>query len=175
MSTPSLSTAGGALLSLGYAGQPANLEESSTFTLHNETTSGGDDSAGMLSFGIAVARGTNDGYCKRISADAHLPIGITVRHPTMPATATGYVGYKASTAVPIMYLGCIYAEAYEDVVAGDQVISVTAQGGKLSGTHSGVVGVGRVLVPNAYWVKAVSAGAVGLIRLTGVCNPNTTT
>ncbi len=174
MSTPSLSTAGGALLSLGYAGQPANLEECSIFTLHNQSTTGGDDSAGMLDFGIAVARG-NNGYCKRIAADADLPIGITVRHPTMVATSTGYVGYKASQAVAIMYLGDIYATAYEDVVAGDQVISVTGQGGKLSGTHSGVVGGGRVLVPNAYWVKDVSAGSVGLIRLTGVCNPNTTT
>lgn len=175
MSQPSLSTAGGALFALGYAGQPASIEECSIFSLNNESTTGGVDSAGMIDFGIAVARGTNDGYCKIIAADGDLPIGITVRHPTMVATASGsYVGYRSSYPVPIMYLGDIYVLAYEDVVAGDQVISVTAQGGKLSGTHSGVVGSGRVLVPNAHWVSAVSAGSVGLVRLTGVNNPRTT-
>lgn len=176
MSTPSLSSAGGATFELGYAGQPANGEECSTFTLDNESTSGGVDSAGMIDFGIAVARGTKAGCCKIIAADADLPIGITVRHPIMVADrTTNYVGYRPSQPVPIGFLGGIYAIAYEAVDAGDQVISVTAQGGKLSGPKSGVVGSGRVLVPNAYWVNAVAAGAVGLIRLTGVCNPKTTT
>ncbi len=178
MSQPSLSTAGGALLTLGYAGQLANAQECSIFSLDNESTSGGltiNGTAGGIDFGIAVARGTNPGCCKIIAADGDLPIGITVRHPTMVASSTNYVGYGSTEAVAIAYLGDIYATAYEDVNAGDQVISVTAQGGKLSGTHSGVVGSGRVLLPNAHWVNAVSAGAVGLIRLTGVNNPNTTT
>lgn len=174
MSTPTLSTAGGALLALGYAGQPATLEECSTFTLDNESTSGGLESAGTIDFGIAVARGTNAGCCKIISADADLPIGITVRHPVMVTGSGGYLGYRTSQPVPIMYLGDIYATAYETVAAGDQVISVTAQGGKLSGTAAGLVGSGRVLVPGCHWVNAVTAGEVGLIRMTGVNNPNTT-
>lgn len=174
MSTPTLATAGGTLLDLGYAGQPANLEECSTFTLDNESTSGGLEAAGTIDFGIAVARGTGAGCCKVIAADADLPIGITVRHMVMPTGATGYVGYRTSRPVPIMYQGDIYAIAYEAVKAGDQVISVTAQGGKLSGTKSGIVGSGRVLLPGAHWVNAVEAGKVGLIRLTGVNNPNTT-
>ena len=78
-------------------------------------------------------------------------------------------------ATPIGNLGDIYATAYETVKAGDQVISVTAQGGKLSGPASGVVGSGRVLVPNCHWVNAVAAGSVGLIRMTGINNPRTTT
>ena len=179
MSTPSLATAGGATFDIGFAGQPANPEECSTFSLDNETTtttsSTGIDLVGTIDFGIAVARGTNAGCCKVITADSDLPIGITVRHPTMVATSTGLVGYATSRPVPIMYLGDIYAKAYETVKAGDQVISVTAQGGKLSGPASGIVGSGRVLVPGCHWVNAVTAGSVGLIRLTGVNNPRTTT
>ena len=89
MSTPTLATAGGALLDIGYAGQPANLEECSIFTLDNESTTGGLESAGTIDFGIAVARGTNAGCCKIISADADLPIGITVRHPVMVTGSGG--------------------------------------------------------------------------------------
>lgn len=174
MSTPTLATAGGALLDVGYAGQPANLEECSTFTLDNESTTGGLESAGTIDFGIAVARGDNAACCKIITSDSHLPIGIVVRHPVMVTAAAGTIGYRTSQPVPIMYQGDIYVKAYEDVIAGDQVISVTAKGGNLSGTHSGVVGTGRVLVPGAHWVNAVSAGEVGLVRLTGVNNPNTT-
>ena len=174
MSTPSLATAGGALLDIGYAGQPADLEECSTFTLSNESTTGGLESAGTIDFGIAVARGDTAACCKIISSDAHLPIGITVRHPVMVNAAAGTLGYRTSQPVPIMYQGDIYAKAYETVAAGDQVISVTAQGGKLSGTAAGLVGSGRVLLPGAHWVNAVTAGSVGLIRLIGVNNPNTT-
>jgi hypothetical protein len=171
-----LATAGGSTFDIGYAGQMANPEECSIFSLDNESTSNGIDSAGMIDFGIAVARGSNAGCCKIITADAHLPIGITVRHPTMVAAySTNYVGYRPSQPVPIAYLGDIYATAYEAVDAGDQVISVTAQGGKLSGPKAGIVGSGRVLVPNAHWVNAVAQGKVGLIRLTGVNNPKTTT
>lgn len=176
MSTPSLATAGGALLELGYAGQPGTTEEWSAFSLDNESVSGGLDSAGLIDFGIAVARGTKAGCCKIIAADTDLPIGITIRHMAdqVGAYSTGYVGYKPTKPVPIMYLGCIYAVAYEAVDAGDQVLSVTAQGGKLSGPKSGVAGSGRVAIPNASWATAVAAGSVGLIRLTGVNNPKTT-
>jgi hypothetical protein len=176
MSQPSLSSAGGALLTVGYAGQIANSELCSIFTLDNESTSGGVDSAGMIDFGIAVATGSNAGCCKIISADSDLPIGITVRHPVMYSSYTGsYVGYRPTQPVPIMYQGCIAATAYEAVDANDQVLSVTAQGGALSGPKSGVAGAGRIVVPNAYWVNAVSAGAVGLIRMVGTANPKTTT
>jgi hypothetical protein len=179
MSTPTLATAGGALLDIGYSGQIANAEESSIFSLDNETTtttaSTGIDLVGTMDFGIAVARGTLAGCCKVITADSDLPIGITVRHPTMVSTSGGIVGYATSKPVPIAYLGDLYVKAYEAVNAGDQVISVTAQGGKLSGPKSGVVGSGRVLVPNCHWVNAVASGAVGLVRLTGINNPRTTT
>jgi hypothetical protein len=174
MSVASLATFGGTLFDIGYAGQIANATESSITSLDNETTTGGDDSAGMLDFGIAVARGTKAGCCKRIAADGDLPIGLTVRHPTMVATSAGKVGYASSMSVPIAYLGDIYAIAYENVSAGDQVLSVTAQGGKLSGPTSGVAGAGRVAMPGAHWVNAVTAGSVGLVRLTGVNNPKTT-
>ena len=129
----------------------------------------------MIDFGIAVARGTKAGCCKVIAADADLPIGITVRSPTMVANSSGVVGYASSKPVPVIYLGDIYVKAYETVSAGDQVISVTAQGGKLSGPTAGVVGSGRVLVPGCHWVNAVTAGSVGLVRTTGISNPKTTT
>jgi len=176
MAVATLATFGGTTFDLGYAGQIANQEECSIFSLTNGSTTGGDDSAGMLDFGIAVARHATAGYCKRIAADADLPIGITVRHVTMPtAPSTGAIGYRATEEVAIMYLGDVYCIAYENVTAGDSVLSVTAQGGKLSGPTSGVAGSGRVAIPNAHWVTTTTAGSVGLVRLTGVSNPKTTT
>lgn len=175
MSTPSLATAGGSLLAIGYAGQRANAEEDSAFSLVNESTTNGIASDGMIDFGIAVARGTGAGCCKIIAADADLPIGITTRTTNMAATAAGNVGYATSYPVSILYLGDIYCTAYEAVNAGDPVLSITAQGGKLAGNRGGLAGSGRVAIPGASWVNAVAAGSVGLVRLTGVNNPRTTT
>lgn len=178
MSVASLSSAGGATLSIGYAGQIANPEEYSAFSLDNESTSGGLTilgQAGGIDFGIAVARGTKAGCCKIIAADTDLPIGITVRSPTMVTDTAGVIGYRSSSTVSIAYLGDIYATAYEAVAAGDEVLSVTAQGGALSGNKAGLAGSGRVKVPGAHWVNAVAAGAVGLVRMTGINNPRTTT
>jgi hypothetical protein len=177
MSTPTLATAGGARLELGYSGQPATTNEWSAFSLDNESTSGGLDSAGMIDFGIAVARGDIVGCCKIISSDAHLPIGITMRHMAdqVSAATTHYVGYKPTKPVPIMFIGDIYVKVCEAVTAGDQIISVTAEGGKLAGTTGGVVGSGRVLVPGGHWVTSAASGGIALARLTGVSNPRTTT
>lgn len=178
MSVASLSSAGGATLSIGYAGQIADPEEYSAFSLTNESTSGGltiAGNAGGIDFGIAVARGVNSGCCKIIAADTDLPIGITVRSPTMVTDTSGVIGYSSTQSVPIAYLGDIYATAYEAVNAGDPVLSITAQGGKLAGNKGGLAAAGRVAIPGASWVNAVAAGSVGLIRMTGINNPRTTT
>ena len=178
MAIASLATAGGSLLAIGYAGQRANQEEDSAFSLNNESTSGGltiNGQAGGIDFGIAVARGTGAGNCKVIAADTDLPIGITTRTTNMAVSSEGVVGYGVNAAVSILYLGDIHCTAYEAVNAGDPVLSITAQGGKLAGNKGGLATGGRVAIPGASWVNAVAAGSVGLVRLTGVNNPRTTT
>lgn len=187
MSVASLNTFGGPTLDLGYAGQLTTDQPSAIMTRDNETTTGGSSTAtpGLLDFGIAVARGVNAECCKRIAADADLPIGITVRNPTMSPDGNQQVGYAPTMPVGIAYQGCILAIAAENVTDGDQVLSLTAGAaspsavmyqvaGALAGPTGGLAGSGRVVVPGAQWCTTTAAGKVGKIRLTGVNSPKTT-
>lgn len=158
MSKPDLSTYGGKLMDIGYAGQPADFNPVDIVTKVNED-------AVAIDFGVAVARGSADGTCQAQQADADVIIGISVRSPIMPADSAGEIKYLQKAAVPVMKQGYIYAVAFQNVVQGDGVIAVTAQNGKLSGTTAGAAGVGRVAVPGAVWESTTSAGQVGLIRI----------
>lgn len=175
-----LGSAGGTLLALGYPGQIANDEECSIMTRMNETVTGGTSTAtpGMLDFGIAVARGTGAGMCKRIAATADLPIGITVRDVSIGPDGNQNIGYWPTFAVGIMYLGDIYVTAYELVNDGDTVMAIVSQGGKLGGLTSGAASSDRLVIPGAQWIAedgqtTIAAGTIGRVRLTGVNNPRT--
>jgi hypothetical protein len=158
MSKPDLSTYGGKLMDIGYAGQPADFNPVDIVTKVNED-------AAAIDFGVAVARGASPGLCKPQDDDGDDILGISVRSPIMPADSTGEIKYLQKAAVPVMRQGYIYATAFENVVVGDGVIAVTAQSGKLSGTTAGAAGAGRVAVPGAVWETTTSAGQVGLIRI----------
>jgi hypothetical protein len=158
MSTPDLNVVKGALLDIGYAGQVADMQDSEIESLKNTA-------ATAIDFAYAVARGTGDNSCKAIAVDGDTPIGISVRYPIRPADSTGVVKYAQNDSVPVMRRGNIFAIAYENAAAGDAVISVTAQGGKLGSTTGGAAGTGRVAINGAYWQGAVTAGSIGKIRI----------
>jgi hypothetical protein len=158
MSKPDLNTYGGKLMDLGYAGQPADFNNVVADTKVNED-------AIAIDFGVAVCRGSTPDTCQAQQADGDKIIGISMKSVTMVADSSGNVNYAQKAAVPIMREGFIYAVAYQNVVVGDDVIAVTAQNGKLSGTTAGAAGAGRIAVPGAKWESTTSAGEVGLIRI----------
>lgn len=160
MAKPDLTTYGGSLRDLGYAGQL-------THEFHMaDVDSKVNEGATAIDFGIAVARGTtSDNTCKAIAADGDTPIGISVRLPNRPADASGNVTYGQRDSVPILKNGWIFAVPFENVTRGAQVLSITAQGGKLGSTTGGAAGAGRVAVAGAYWETTTTAGQVGKLRI----------
>lgn len=158
MSKPDLSTYGGRLRDLGYAGQIVDQNPAVIDTKVN-------DQAVAIDFGVAVARSAADNTCKAPTADADKIIGISVRHAIRPADSSNNVTYAQKDAVPVLREGFVYAVAYQNVVRGDGVISVTAQNGKLSGTTAGAAGAGRVAVPGAVWETTTTAGDIGIVRI----------
>lgn len=160
MAKPDLNTYGGTLHDLGYAGQL-------THEFHMaDVDSKVNEGATAIDFGIAVARGTtSDNTCKVIAADGDTPIGISVRLPNRPADASGNVTYAQRDSVPILKNGWIFAVPFENVTRGAQVLSITAQGGKLGSTAGGAAGAGRVAVAGAYWETTTTAGQVGKLRI----------
>lgn len=160
MPKPDLSTYGGRLRDLGYAGQ---IVDTNPATIESKI----NDQALAIDFGVAVARSAADNTCKAPTDDGDKIIGITVRHAIRPADSSGNVTYAQKDAVPILRSGYVYATAYENATRGDGVISVTAQNGKLGSTTGGAAGVGRVAVPGATWETTTSAGQIGIIRKDG--------
>lgn len=159
MAKPDLSSYGGRLLDVGYAGQVADMQDTE---IESRTLEG---VGATLDFGIAVARGAADDTCKVIAADGDLPIGITVRHPIRPAAADGTVLYARYDSVPIMRRGNIFVTAFENTTRGDAALSVTAQGGKVGSTTGGAAGAGRIAIPGAKWETSVAAAAIGIVRI----------
>ena len=162
MSKPDLSTYGGRLRDLGYAGQIVDTNPVTIEALIN-------DQATAIDFGVAVARSAADNTCKAPTADGDKIIGISVRHAIRPASSDGNntVTYAQKDAVPVLRDGFIYAVAYENATRGDGVISVTAQNGKLGSTTGGDAGAGRVEVPDALWETTTTAGQIGIVRIAG--------
>jgi hypothetical protein len=160
MSKPDLSTYGGRLRDLGYAGEIVDTNPVISQSLTNDQTIAVD-------FGVAVARSAADGTCKAPAADADKIIGISIRHAIRPASTDGNntVNYAKNDSVPILKDGFIYVLAYENTNRGDGVISVTAQNGKLGSTTGGAAGAGRVVVPGATWETSTTAGQIGIVRI----------
>jgi hypothetical protein len=160
MSKPDLSSYGGRLRDLGYAGQIVDTSPATVETLIN-------DQATAIDFGVAVARSAADNTCKAPAADGDKIVGISARHAIRPADTSNNVTYAQKDAVPVLRTGFVYAVAYENATRGDGVISVTAQSGKLGSTTGGAAGAGRVAVPNALWETTTTAGSIGIVRISG--------
>ena len=169
MSAPSLATPGGFVKAAGFEGQIATLD-------HPVTTSRKNESATAISFGRAIARGASGG-CKPPAADGDVIIGLTLRDTAavVACTTDNTTTIPQNGMVTVLKDGFIYAVAVETVRDGDQVLSLTASGGTLTGTKGGAAGSGRVLVTGAVWCEAVTAGSVGIIRISGPSEIATTT
>lgn len=158
MSKPDLSSYGGRLRDLGYAGQIVDTNPTVSQALIN-------DQALAIDFGVAVARSAADNTCKAPTVDGDKIIGISIRHAIRPADSSNNVTYAQRDAVPILKDGFIYAMAAENAVRGDGVISKTATNGTLGSTTGGAVGAGRVAVPGATWETTTTSGTIGIIRI----------
>lgn len=154
-----LNNPGGRTLARGYAGNWADTSTHIAVTRKNEN-------AAVIDYGIAVARGASGDTCKVITADGDKVAGFSVRHVTAPYNpATGEVAYRQYDTVPVARLGRLLVLATEAATEGDQVLSLTAQGGKLGSTTGGAAGAGRVAVTGARWAETVDAGALGVIEI----------
>lgn len=157
---PDLSSYGGRLLDLGFAGQVADLQPS-------EIVSKVNDGAAAIDFGIAVVRGASDDTVKVQAADIDKIIGISVRYPIRPADATGDTKYAQRDALPVMRKGNIMVLALENTNDGDVAVAVVAQGGKIGSVTGGAVGAGRIAIPGAVWETTTTAGQIGIVRING--------
>lgn len=163
MSKPDLSTYGGRLRDIGYAGELVDSNPSESMTMIN-------DQAIAIDFGIAVARSAADNTCKAPTVDGDKIIGLSLRHGIMPAPGYGQananvVNYVQYAAVPVLREGFMFVVAYENATRGDQALSITAQNGKVGSATGGAPGAGRVAIPNATWETTTAAGNIGIVRI----------
>jgi len=133
MSKPDLSTYGGRLRDLGYAGQ---IVDTNPVTIESKT----NDQATAIDFGVAVARSAADDTCKAPTAVTHKVIGISARHAIRPAATDGTVNYAQKDSVPIVRDGYVYAIAAENVSRGDAAVALTGSNGTLGSAANNVVG-----------------------------------
>lgn len=155
---PTLSTYGGLLRDLGYAGQ---LVDQNPYTAESLT----NDQSVAIQFGNAVARSGADNTCKAPAVDADQIIGIALRHAIMPTLGPGdggtnLVQYTQNASVPILRNGFVYAAPVENVNRGDKVISITAQNGALGSSADDPGGADVAIAP--------AIAATGSIILTAV-------
>ncbi len=144
-SEPSLSNYYGLQRPPGYDGMlvDQNNYEAETFI---------NTQAAVINFGYAVARDASSALnssganpqllpCKAPAADTDEIIGIALRHAIMPTLGPGdggtnLVNFAQYKAVPVCRRGNIYKVPYENVTAGQQVCSITAQGGALGSVEN---------------------------------------
>lgn len=166
--TVDLATLGGRQFDLGLPGQDADQGPQVNDSFVNTATTNGIDSAGMIDFGVAVAKGTTDNSCKPVDSNSDVCIGISTRWPIVPGTPpTPVVGWRSGRACSVKRIGSLFAIPYENVTRDDAVIAIVAQGGKLGGLTGGAIGTGRLLVTGARWATTTTAGQVGRIEVIG--------
>ena len=164
MALPTLSTYGGVVLSPGYPGQTERDIETDSLINENAT---------VIDFGVAVTRGAavapgQPGNCKPLATNGDVPIGISKSIATQTASTDGNntVNYPRYQAVPVMKQGIIWATPFENVVAGDGVVALPAQTGKLGGTTAGAAnGTSRMAFSGAVWLETATAGNPARIRI----------
>lgn len=164
MTQPTLTTYGGRLLDVGYAGEVVDSNAV-------ESESKVNSAATAIDFGYIVVRSSADDTCKLPAADADDILGFSIRHATKPADSNGDVKYAQYESVPILREGRIYVLALENATRGDTVISVTASPGRAGSTTGGAAGAGRVALDGsngnakATWETTTTAGNIGVVRV----------
>jgi hypothetical protein len=162
MSQPTLTTYGGLLRDIGYAGEMVDMNLAEIDSRQNL---GGT----TIDFGVAVARDTPGGL-KAISADGDKIIGITTKwaiksSPGYGQTNANLCNFAVNQMVSYVRHGRIYVVAHENVTEGDQALSITAAAGAIGGVTGGAAGAGRVAIPGATWETTTASGQVGIVRI----------
>ena len=143
-----------------------------------------NENAAQIDFGVPVCKGsTKDEHgrlcVKPLDSNSDVVIGISLRESIVGAAdpSTGLIGFLQYKEVPFLGgPGIVRATPFEAVEDGDQVIAVVGgTGSKLSGSKSGVVGTGRIIVTNMFWDGARAAGVQGVIRSVDMQAPVATT
>lgn len=160
---PDLSTYGGLLHDVGYAGGIVDELNVDIINMVN-------DQAIAVQFGSAVARSAADNTCKAPAADGDKIIGIATRFaikavPGYGQTNANVVEFDQYDSVPVLRHGDIYVVAAENVTRGDAALSLTAGNGTIGGVTGGAAGAGRVAIPGATWETTTAAGSVGIVRI----------
>lgn len=162
MSKPDLTTYGGRLRDIGYAGGIVDMLDTDIVSLINKQ-------AVVIPFGNVVARDAS-GQCKAPAADGNVILGISVAHrigvsPGFGQTGANVVQYNQNDEVPILKKGDIYVLAAENVTMDDQALSLTAGNGTIGGVTGGAAGAGRIVIPGAKWQTTTAAGSIGIVRI----------
>jgi hypothetical protein len=154
-----LNSYGGLTFDRGMHGQVATSAPHSIRSKRNE-------SATAIQFGRVVARGA-DGGVVPLSSSALVVAGISLKNVEHPITPAGLgLEYAQNEFVPVLDFGDLYATAAEAANDGDQVIAIVAGGGTLGASKGGIAdGTTRITVPFASWDGAVTAGAMGKIKV----------
>lgn len=168
-----LSTTGGYNQSLGLPGAEATGSLSEKDTFINESTSGGIDSAGTITFGTIVAKGTADNGAILLTTSG-TPIGITSRrilHGADPSDDV--VGYETGDEMAIYRTGDVVCIAAENVTANDQVVGLATAYSPSTGISTNVGGAtggqangtSRIAMLGHVWKTTTSQGAKGIVSV----------
>ena len=175
-----LSTVGGYEQQVGLPGAPAtsSVADLPTDTYINMATTGGLDGAGMIEFGVVVAKhAAGDRAACPLAAANLVPVGISRRQPNLAATpGTNLTGYKTGSEFGVFRLGDVVCLAAEAVVKNDQVVAlvtpVTVSTGNITNVGGGSAGVAngttRIAVPRHVWKTTTASGQLGIVGIHGL-------
>lgn len=173
-----LDTTGGYDLPIGLPGAEANGKtEAPKSTFINAGTTNGLDSAGMIDFGVVVAKypGADDnagllqtGYIR--------PVGISSRRVKRGAdVSTKLVGYKTGDEFGVYDSGDVVCMAAENVSENDQVVALTTVYSPSTGITTNVGGdsagaangSSRIAVARHVWKTTTLQGQLGVVAVYG--------
>lgn len=120
---------------------------------------------GAITFGYGVKRGTAKDT-QVIAGGGTGFLGIAL-HTLVPEAAysDATINVGDTETLEVLRDGMVWCVPANDVVAGDNLVVVTATG-QLKG---GAGASGETLVTNAYWETSASAGGYALLYLAGAC------
>jgi hypothetical protein len=170
-----LDTVGGYVQQIGLPGAEANGKtDAPKSTFINVGTTNGLDSAGMVDFGVVVAKYPGaDNNAGLLQTGYLRPVGISSRRIKRGADpSTKLVGYKTNDEFAVYETGDVVCMAAENVNENDQVIALvtpyspstgisTNVGGDSAGTASG----SRIAVPGHVWKTTTSQGQLGVVAV----------
>ena len=170
-----LDTTGGYVQAIGLPGAEANSKtDAPKDTFINVGTTNGLDSAGMIDFGVVVAKYPGaDNNAGLLQTGYLRPVGISSRRIKRGADpTTKLVGYKTNDEFAVYVTGDVICMAAEAVNENDQVIALvtpyspsTGISTNVGGDSAGVASGSRIAVPGHVWKTTTAQGALGVVAV----------